>query len=318
MGGPSGEHEVSLKTGRQVLDKIDKDKYEASEVKIDKEGDWGIEPEELKEKFDIVFIALHGKYGEDGTAQVELEAVDMPYTGSNSQVSALCMNKYLSLQLLQDAGLRIPQTLLLENNDWQKNPEVVVQKAKLFVEPPYVIKPNRSGSSLDMIISGDSEDIEPTLERLFKKHRDLIIQPFIDGREVTCGVLDHGVARSAYSLPVTEIKPKLSHFFNYDSKYQVGGAEEVTPAEMSDAWLHEIEKISRRTHMLLGCRGLSRVDLIISQEGKVYVLEVNTIPGLTETSLLPQEAEEKGISFSELIDRVIQAGLKTHKVNLEQ
>jgi D-alanine-D-alanine ligase len=315
-GGPSEEHEVSLKSGNQVLENIDPKKYEASLVKIDKNINWAMDSKEIKNNFDIVFIALHGKYGEDGTVQSELEAEGILYTGSDAQVSALCMNKHISLKILQDAGLIIPQTLYLDHNDWKKNSDIVLQKAKLFVEPPYVIKPNRSGSSLDMIISGDSDDIEPTLRVLFQKHRDLIIQPFIDGREVTCGVLDHGVSRSAYSLPVTEIKPKLSHFFDYDSKYKVGGSEEITPAEMSDAWLSHIEQTAKKAHILLGCRGFSRVDMVISNEGKVYVLEVNTIPGLTETSLLPQEAEEKKISFTKLIDLIIEAGFKAHKVDI--
>ena len=155
------------------------------------------------------------------------------------------------------------------------------------------------------------------MAELFEKYRDLIIQPFIDGREVTCGVLDHGVSRSAYTLPVTEIKPKLSHFFDYESKYKVGGAEEITPAKMSEAWLKEIERVAKQAHVVLGCHGMSRVDMIIGRDGKVYVLEVNTIPGLTKTSLLPQEAKAKKISFSDLIGRIIESGLKYHGVDVE-
>ncbi len=317
MGGPSEEHEVSLRSGRQVLKNVDKEKYEAKEVVIDRKGKWEMPPEDIKGKFDIAFVALHGPYGEDGMVQDELEAVGVPYTGSDVQTSALCMNKYLSMMFLQDAGLDVPQTIFLGRKDWEDNKEAVVQKVKLFIEPPYVIKPNRSGSSIDAVVSGSSEDIEPTLERLFGKHRDLIVQPFIYGREVTCGVLDHGVSRSAYALPVTEIIPKLSHFFDYKSKYEMGGAEEITPAEFSDAWLKKIEQVAKRAHTLLGCRGMSRVDMIAGRDGKVYVLEVNTIPGLTENSLLPQEAKEKKISFTDLVDRVIKAGLKAHNVSIE-
>ncbi len=316
MGGPSEEHEVSLMTGKQVLKNINSEKYEARGVRIDKEGNWEMGPRELKENFDIVFIALHGPYGEDGMAQDDLETAGIPYTGSDVQTSALCMNKYLSLKLLQDGGLDIPQTLFLDQRDWEDNREALVRKVNLFIEPPYVIKPNRSGSSIDIVISGSSEDIEPTLERLFRKHRDLLIQPFIYGREVTCGVLDQGVSRSAYTLPVTEIIPKLSHFFDYKSKYEVGGAEEITPARLSDAWLKKVEQVAKQAHTLLGCSGISRVDMIAGEDGKIYVLEVNTIPGLTERSLLPQEAEVKKISYPNLVDRIIKAGLKAHKVEI--
>lgn len=310
------EHEESLKTARQVLENINTEKYEAEEIKIDEEGNWDMAPREMKEKFDIVFIALCGRYGEESMVQGDLDEFGVPYTGSDFQASALCMNKYLSLKILRNADLEIPQTLFLDWKDWEDNEEAVVQKAKLFIDPPYVIKPNRSGNSFDMVISSSSEDIQPTLKKLFEKYRDLIIQPFIDGREVTCGVLDHGVSRSAYALPPTEIIPKLNHFYDYESKYKVGSVDEIVPARFSDAWLKKIEQTAKQAHILLGCRGFSRVDMIVGED-KVYVLEVNAMPGLAENSLLPREAKEKKISYPELIERIIGAGLKAHKVSLE-
>jgi len=265
---------------------------------------------------DIVFISLCGRYGEGGFIQGELEEVRVPYTGSDSQASALCMNKYLSLKLLQDAGLDIPQTFFLSRREWEENEEVVIQKAKLFIDPPYVIKPNRSGNSFDMVITSNSEDISPTLEKLFERYRDLIIQPFINGRETTCAILDDGTGGSAYPLSPTEIVPKLTHFYSYDSKYKVGSVDEVTPAPFSDAWLWRIKQVAKQAHTILGCRGFSRVDMIVGEE-KVYVLEVNTIPGLGEENVLAKEAEDKKISYSNLIDRIIQSGLRAHKVSLE-
>ena len=316
MGGPSEEHEVSLDTGKNVLKNIDKKKYEAQGITINKEGNWEMSPEELKKNFDVVFVAMHGPYGEDGMVQAELEAVGVPYTGSDAQTSALCMNKHLSLKLLQDAELTVPQTMFLDWNEWLDNRPALLQKAKLFINPPYVIKPNRSGSSLDVIISANSEDIEPTLMKLFEKHHDLIIQPFINGREVACGVLDCGVTRSAYPLPPIEIIPKLSHFFDYESKYKMSGADEIVPARFSDSWLKEIQRVAKKAHTLLDCRGMSRTDMVVGEDGKVYVLEVNTIPGLTKTSLLPQEAKAKKIMLPELISRIIESGLRAHSVDI--
>lgn len=310
------EVEESLKAGKDILANIDKEKYEAREVKIDKDGNWEKSPEEIREEFDIVFIALCGTYGENSMVQSFLEGAGVPYTGSDSQAGALCVNKYLSLKLLQDAGLTVPQTLFLDWKSWQEGEEAMVRKAKLFIDPPYVIKPNRGGNSFDMVVSANSEDVQPTLAKLFGKYRDLIIQPFIDGREVTCGVLDQGVSRSAYSLSPTEIVPKLSHFYNYESKYKVGGVEKITPGDFSDAWLKKIGQTAKEAHVLLGCSGFSRVDMIAAHD-KVYVLEVNSMPALFEESILALEAKEKKISYSSFIDRIIQAGLKEHNVSIE-
>jgi D-alanine-D-alanine ligase len=317
VGGPGQkEHETSLDIGEQILKNIDKEKYEASKVEINKEGVWEVNSKDIKKDFNIVFIALCGRYGEGGFIQGELEEVGVPYTGSDSQASALCMNKYLSLKLLQDAGLDIPQTFFLSRRDWEENEEAVVQKAKLFVDPPYVIKPNRSGNSFDMVITSNSKDIRPTLEKLFERYRDLIIQPFIDGREATCAVLDDGTGGSAYPLSPTEVVPKLTHFYDYDSKYKIGSVDEITPAPFSDAWLWKVKQIAKQAHTTLGCRGFSRVDMIIGKE-KVYVLEVNTIPGLGEANVLVKEAKDKKISYPNLIDRIIQSGLMGNRKNLE-
>lgn len=314
MGGPSVEHEVSLKTGRNVLMNLDKRKYNALPVTISKDGTWEVEPADLKEKVDVAFIAMHGSYGEDGWVQYELDDVGLPYTGSDVHASALGMNKFFSLRLLRDMGFTVPPTLILHRVDWLRNQEAAAKLAKLFVESPWVVKPNRGGSSLDTIIVNDALDMEPTLAKLFQKYKDVIVQPYIKGKEYTCAVLDHGAEYSAYPLLPTEIVPKNSHFFDYNSKYKKDGAEEITPARAPDTWLRQMRATAAGVHHVLGLRGMSRTDFILGRapgkkERKLYVLEVNTIPGLTKASLLPKAAEATGISFSELLDRIIRSAL---------
>ncbi len=309
MGGPSIEHEVSLKTGRNVLANLDPNKYYGIPVVVSKEGEWDILPEHLPKHADVVFVAMHGDYGEDGTVQLELERVGLPYTCSRPSQSALGMNKYLSLRHLQDAGIPVPYTTHVHKSQWIMDQNRVLADINLYITPPYVLKPNRGGSSLHTIFAEDEIVLRAAMTKLFEKYDDLIVQPLVRGTEVTCGVLDHGTPGSAYPLPPTEIVPRLSYFFDYDSKYQEGGADELTPARLPEGILIYIRRIARDAHELLGCCGMSRADMIVDSEGIPYVLEVNTIPGLTKTSLLPKAAAAMGITFPMLLDKVISSTL---------
>lgn len=311
MGGPSAEHDISLKTGRNVLVNLDDKKYEGKPVVVSREGGWEIPPPKLKHLADVVFIAMHGDYGEDGTVQAELEFLGIPYTGSDSFSSAFGMNKFLSLQFLRDAGFDVPYTMLVHKINWLDDPYDTLAKINLYIERPWVIKPNRGGSSLDVVITDDINDLQKTMFHLFKKYPDLIIQPFVRGKEVTCGVLDWGLPGSAYALPPTEIVPRKGNFFDYKSKYEPEGALEITPARLPNTKLEEIKRIAKDIHIAMNLRGMSRTDMIVGEDGRTYILEVNTIPGLTETSLLPKAANAVGISFSELINRIIRSALQS-------
>lgn len=308
MGGPSDEHEVSLSSGRNVLKNLDPQKYEAEDIVIDKKGEWPFKPEFLRGKTDLAFIAMHGTYGEDGTVQHLLDIVGVPYTGSRALASALAMNKFLTLEHLRRMGLTVPQTILVSKKDWLINAERVIGLINGYIHYPLVLKPNRLGSSVGVHIVKSSKELPIVLENSFQKARDLILQPFIEGREVTCGVLDHGVPRSAYALPPTEIVPVEGEFFDYTAKYDPKGALEITPARLPAPWLREVRRIAVRVHNSIGCRGMSRTDMILGNDGKIYILELNTIPGLTENSLLPKAARAVGISFPKLLDLIINAG----------
>ncbi len=312
MGGPSTEYEVSLNTGKNVLANLERGIYDPEPIVISKEEKWDIPPEELRDRTDVAFLATHGNYGEDGTLQGELDVAGVPYTCSDARSSALAMNKFLSLQLLRDAGFTVPPTILLSKTEWLVNPELLVKKIEWFVNPPYVLKPNRGGSSVGVFVVRNASELQNVLSQLFDSYGEIIVQPYIEGREVTCGVLDFGMPGTAYPLPPTEIIPNLGQFFDYNSKYKTGGADEITPARLADSWLKEIQRAAKEAHLLFGCRGMSRTDMILGKDNKLYILEINTIPGLTKTSLVPKAAMAIGISFPELINRIIRASLNSY------
>ncbi len=309
MGGPSSEHEVSLKTGQNVIKNLDSEKYEAEPIIIEKNGEWPVPINILKDKTDVAFIAMHGEYGEDGGVQSFLDSLPVFYTGSNALVSALGMNKFISSRHFEDYGLKTPNSILLSKWEWRMNPNLAIKKIFWNLEKPWVIKPNRGGSSVGVKIVNNTEDLVVGLQNGFMSAKDIIIQNFIKGREVTCAVLDHGFERSAYPLMPTEIVPLKNNFFDYVSKYDPKGSLEITPARFSEPWLQTIRRTAVHAHNVLGCRGMSSTDMILGDDGNLYVLEINTIPGLTEASLLPKSAAHQGISFPNLLHRIIQAAI---------
>jgi len=315
MGGPSAEHEVSLKSGENVLAALDKNKYEADTIFIDKAGNWEVEPRLLKNACDVAFIALHGKYGEDGTVQSILDEVGIPYTGSHALPSALAMNKYHTLRLLSDYGFTIPHSFLVSHREWNRNPFRVFDSARLYSGYPMVVKPNDNGSSVGVSIVNTKGELISALEKVFEMSRVALIQPFIEGREVTCGVLDYGWPKSAYPLLPTEIVPKVSNFFDYRAKYEPGGSAEITPARFKEPFIREIRRIATGVHRAIGASGFSRTDMIVDKFGRIYVLEVNTIPGLTKESLLPKAALASGISFANLLDRIISSAMRKYDLS---
>ncbi len=314
-GGPSSEYEVSIKSGQKVADGLDKEIYEPIPVRVDRSGIWEIEPKEIRDSALCSFIAMHGTYGEDGTVQSICEQHNMPYTGSDSLASALGMNKFLSLRLFRDAGLTVPATLLVAQKEWIRDSSSVLTKAEHNIGYPLVVKPNDQGSSVGVYIVKDKNELHNALSNTLGFYRNVLVQEFISGREFTCGVMDHGWHGSAFPLLPTEIIPRVSAFFDYKAKYNDGGSFEVTPPEnLSGQNIKKIRDIALSAHNVLGASGFSRTDIIMDKHGKMFVLEINTIPGLTEESLIPKEASAIGMSFSRFLETIIKAGMTRYHI----
>lgn len=308
-GGPSSEHEVSLKSGEMVKDGLDKERYEPIPVRIFKNGTWELDARDIRKNAAGVFIAMHGTYGEDGTVQSILETHGIPYTGSDSYASALGMNKFLSLRLFRDGGLSVPATILLTQREWRKDFHAIEKRVIQEIGFPLVVKPNNQGSSVGVHIVRKKEELREALAHTLGFYREVLAQEFIEGREFTCGVLDHGWTESAFPLLPTEIVPRASEFFDYKAKYEEGGSMEITPPENLSS--HDVKNIrgsALSAHILIGASGFSRTDMIMDKKGTVYVLEINTIPGLTKESLIPKEAAASGMSFAKLLDTIVDSG----------
>ncbi|KKU15738.1 MAG: D-alanine-D-alanine ligase [Candidatus Jorgensenbacteria bacterium GW2011_GWA2_45_9] len=314
-GGPSSEYEVSLKSGEMVREGLDINRYEPVSVRIDKSGVWEISPEDIRKNMNCAFIAMHGTYGEDGTVQRILESHRIPYTGSDSLASAIGMNKFLSSRLFKDAGLSVPDTVLVAKNEWRSSLDAVVLKAEYNLGYPMVVKPNNQGSSVDVFIVKNRWELKDAVTHTLSFYKETLVQKFVSGREFTCGVLDHGWADSAFPLAPIEIIPQSSPFFDYKAKYETGGSLEITPPEnVSSADMRRIRDAAVLAHRLINASGVSRTDMIMDSDGRLFVLEINTIPGLTRESLIPKGAGASGISFSRLLDMIVRAAIARHKL----
>jgi len=342
MGGPSSEHEISLRTGKNVVQGLDKSKYNVKPVTISREGQWllpetgvtliGDESERggslpvkraspvkklHREEVDVVFVALHGSYGEDGKIQALLELMEIPYTGSGVCASALAMDKVRCKQIVAYHGILTPRHLVVEEADWEANSDDVLAQVKRQLGFPCVAKPVAQGSSVGMGIPKNEEELRQLMPAALSFEGSALIEEFISGREVTCGVLGGFPGEEPVPLPVTEIIPVTSTFFDYEAKYTPGASREITPAEVDPETTQRIQRTAVAVHNIIGAGSMSRTDMILSDKG-LHFLEVNTIPGMTEISLLPQAAAVAGISFPELLDRLIEVAIATHDVRKRQ
>ncbi|MDP3710147.1 MAG: D-alanine--D-alanine ligase [bacterium] len=304
MGGPSSEHEVSLSSGKQVSQNLDKNKYEVKNVVIPKSGKFS-----LPKNTDVAFIAMHGPFGEDGTIQGFLEAQGVKYTGSGILASALAMNKLKTLEIFEKYDMQTPKRIVFNQGEWRKNKVGSVTKIEKFLGFPLVVKPCRTGSSVGVSLVKTKNDLTTAINKSLKEDTLILLEEFIKGKEVTCGVLDEGSGQNAFALSPLEIVPKKAEFYDYTSKYASGGSDHFVP-KIPTKVIKNIQDRALEAHNILGCSGMSRTDMII-RHGKVYVLETNTIPGMTPTSLLPQAAALAGISFPKLLDRIIKAAVNS-------
>ena len=322
MGGTSAEREVSLSTGRQILNALDPEKYivyaldTASGQKFLPSGvsqpvsllhaaDGTTEITALPqlplasavEKPDVVFIALHGRGGEDGTVQGMLEVLGIRYTGSGVLASALAMDKAMSKRVLMGAGVRMPEDVTIKHG-------TKMQKGAMPF--PLIVKPNAQGSTIGMSVVREASEMDTATDLAFQYDDTVLIEQFITGTEITVPILgnDH-----LEVFPIVEIVPN-GGFYDYKAKYTAGETDEIVPARISEAVAAEARRTAKLCHRTLGCRGMSRTDMIVTAAGEVYTLEVNTIPGMTPTSLLPRSAEAAGFSFAQLLDKLIALALE--------
>jgi D-alanine-D-alanine ligase len=289
MGGMSSEREVSLMSGGAILQALLESGYNAVSVEADE-----ILAQRLREeKIEVAFIGLHGSLGEDGSVQGLLEMMRIPYTGSGILASALSMNKAVSRQIFQQNGLPVPRSIFLA-----QQAEGGMDPRKIPLSLPVVIKPCQEGSSVGVTIVSHPRDLLPAAEKAFGYGGGILVEEFIKGREIQVGILDEA------ALGAIEIVPKVE-FYNYEAKYTDGLAEHLFPAPLPEREYRKALDLGVQAHRLLGCEGGTRVDLLYREPGEFFVLEVNTLPGMTPLSLLPDIARGVGIPFPELVERIL-------------
>lgn len=308
-GGPSSEYEVSLITGNQVLKTLSGLGYFVRDIMISRKGEWLVEgvvrsPETALADIDVVFIAMHGAYGEDGTIQKICERLYIPFTGSNSFPSSLAFNKDSTKRALQSTSLKLPKHVRVTQGDTNYISEIVTAIGR-SIGSQFVIKPIASGSSHGVIMVDSILDLPNQLTETLARYEECMVEERIMGIEATCGVLEDFRNERYYVFPPIEIVPPPTHvFFSEDVKYN-GATEEICPGRFSFTVREKITEAARLAHITLGLSQYSRSDFMVRGED-VYFLEVNTLPGLTAESLFPKAAEAVGLSFPELVRHLVQ------------
>lgn len=305
-GGPSGEYDVSLKTGSSVLKNMPAP-FEALDIYIDREGMWHrngrpVELGDIHKYVDAVFIALHGDYGEDGHAQRELERIGMPFVGSGSLGSALGMHKIRAKSIVGGHGLCMPRHREVPADEPADAAARAIFEAFLF---PIIVKPVAGGSSLGVKKIDAFPGLAEAIGEAQEKYGNVMVEEYIAGKEATVGVVESFRGKKLYALPSVEIRlAEGSTFFDFDAKYS-GQSEEICPGNFSSQEKQALEEAAPLAHEALGLAHYSRSDFIVSPKGKIYFLEVNTLPGLTEESLFPKALDAVGSSLPEFLKHVI-------------
>lgn len=303
MGGPSAEREVSLNTGAAIANALREYGY-TNVVEID------LDPRNFgkqlaESKAEVVFNAVHGLYGEDGRLQTLLEIREMPYTGSGMIASVSCMDKVITKRMLRDAGISTPACLIVNKKE-NGIKEKIMQRFSL----PVVIKPASQGSSIGVEIVKEENQLDEALANAFKYSRDILVEEFIGGKELTVSMMQKD--GEVVALPVIHIAPH-SGTYDYHSKYTKGATEYICPADLDEETTKKVQEISKQAYEVLGCSGVARADVMLDEEGNGYVLEINTVPGMTATSLVPKAAAAAGISFPELCNIILQSASVNNK-----
>lgn len=291
-GGPSNEREISLKSGRAVHASLIKEGVDA--VLIDVRDD--IHDILEKTKIDTAFIALHGRFGEDGTVQKILEEMKIPYTGSGPEASKAALDKVLTKAILERSGIPVPRYVIFEKDDFR-----IEDCYDLGF--PVVVKPHLEGSSIGLSVVRTKDELTEAIDKAFQYGELALVEEHIAGRELTVGILDDE------PLPVIEIVTR-GNLYDYQAKYADPETRYLVPAPIDEETAAEAQSLGKRSHLALGCRCFSRVDMMMDSSSRLFVLEANTIPGMTERSLLPKAAQAIGLSFGNLCIRLIENALK--------
>lgn len=295
-GGLSSEREISLKTGRNIFESLKRSGYNADFIDV------GVDLLEKIRSVDIAFLALHGRFGEDGTVQGMLELLKIPYTGSGVLSSAVVLDKILSKKIFIQEDIPTPPFIELDLNDPIPELDGLNEEIGVKTGYPLVVKPNSEGSTIGIKTIYDSSQLEDGIKEAARYDKRILLEKYIKGRELTVGI----IGLEPETLPIIEIKPK-SGFFDFDSKYKNDLTEYIIPADLEKGIAENIMEISMNCHKILGCSGISRVDFILDSAGTPYVLEINTMPGMTSTSLVPMAASAVGISFDLLVEIILDS-----------
>ena len=350
FGGRSGEHEVSFCSASSIIKAIDKDKYTVVPIGITKEGRW-ISPQDSElalqsgkiegkstvillndpsgralvridnnqrldkssalERLDVIFPVLHGPYGEDGTVQGLLELADIPYVGAGVAASAISMDKDLMKTIFQHRGLPILKWMTIKRKEWQKDKEKILSLVQDDFEYPLFVKPTNLGSSVGITKVHKKEELEKAIDLASSYDRKILIEEGLEEvREIECGVLGNDEPRASV---VGEVRP-AGEFYDYDSKYIDKGTQLIVPADLPDGVSQKVQEIALRAFKAVDAAGMARVDFFVSKkENKIYLSEINTIPGFTSVSMYPRLWEASGVSYPDLIDQLIQLALERHQ-----
>jgi D-alanine-D-alanine ligase len=296
MGGRSSEHEVSLESGRSVIEALDPGRYEVVAVEIPKDGPWPLTPAEAAE-LDVVLPVLHGPFGEDGTVQGFLELAGVAYVGAGVTASALGMDKDLFKSVMRDKGVPVARSATARAGEPVESPFGF----------PCVVKPARLGSSVGISVVQWEEDLPAAVELAFAHDEKILVEEFLDGVEVECSVL--GNADPVASVP-GEIVPLASDWYDYEAKYAEGGMELVIPPRVPAESSGRVQELAVAAFVASDCEGMARVDCFVRPDGEVVVNELNTIPGFTATSVYAKLFEASGIPYPDLLDRLVELALE--------
>lgn len=291
-GGPSNEREISLMSGRAVHASLIKEGVDAFLVDV---GD-DIYDILKKTKIDTAFIALHGRFGEDGTVQKILEDMKIPYTGSGPKASKAALDKALTKAILERSGIPVPRYIIFKKDDFR-----IEDCHDLGF--PVVVKPHLEGSSIGLSVAKTKDELPDAIDKAFQYGELALVEEYVAGREITVGILDDE------PLPVIEIVTR-GNLYDYEAKYTDPETRYLVPAPIDEETAMEAQSLGKRSHLALGCRCFSRIDMMMDSSSRIFVLEANTIPGMTERSLLPKAAQAIGLSFGNLCIRLIENALK--------
>lgn len=354
FGGQSGEHEVSLSSAGEVMKNLDKEKYNVVPIAITKNGNWLIGDKaqeyiklkeikikkekainlkeskklktvknneeknffnyagrELKEKIDLVLPILHGPYGEDGRLQGMLDMLGVPYVFSGVLAHAIGMNKPKAKIIAASAGVPVAKDKVLKISDKVKLKDIILELGL-----PIIVKPAELGSSVGITLCKNENDLQKGIKKAFQYGDEIILEEYIKGREFTVTVMENAQAGKLQALAVTEIIPLVSEFYDYKAKYEKGGSKHIIPAEISENDEQKLKDYALTIFKAIGCYDLARIDFLWSEKKKEYYFtDINTIPGMTPTSLAAEAAAFAGMSFSEFLDGLIEGAIKRYKKN---